>query len=114
MFGGDWLTPDGSGVWNYIHVMDLAEDHLAALQALLTGGNQLRRLNFGSGEGHSVLEVIEASGRGCGQPIPYVITERRSGDAAITVADPTEAKRQLGRQTRRNLDDMTSAKTAGH
>jgi UDP-glucose 4-epimerase len=88
------------------HVMDLAEGHLAALKSLLSGGDQLVQLNLGSGQGHSVLEVIEAFGRACGRAIPYVITQRRSGDAAITVADPTEAKQQLGWQTRRNLDDM--------
>ena len=106
VFGGDWPTADGSGVRDYIHVMDLAEGHLAALKALLSGGDQLLQLNLGSGQGHSVLEVIEAFGRACGHAIPYVITQRRSGDAAITVADPTEAKQQLGWQTRRNLDDM--------
>jgi UDP-glucose 4-epimerase len=106
VFGGDWPTPDGSGVRDYIHVMDLAEGHLAALKALLSGGDQLLQLNLGSGKGLSVLEVIKAFGRACGQAIPYVITERRSGDAAITVADPTEAKRQLNWQTRRNLNDI--------
>ena len=106
VFGGDWPTPDGSGVRDYIHVMDLAEGHLAALRALINGGDQLLQLNLGSGQGYSVLEVIKAFGHACGQAIPYVITERRSGDAAITVADPTEAKRKLGWQTRRNLDDI--------
>jgi UDP-glucose 4-epimerase len=106
VFGGDWPTPDGSGVRDYIHVMDLAEGHLAALKALLSGGDQLLQLNLGSGQGHSVLEVIEAFGRSCGHTIPYVITQRRSGDAAITVADPTEAKQRLGWQTRRNLNDI--------
>jgi UDP-glucose 4-epimerase len=106
VFGGDWPTPDGSGVRDYIHVMDLAEGHLAALTTLLAGGDQLLHLNLGSGQGHSVLEVIEAFGRACGQAIPHGITDRRSGDAAITVADPTDAKRQLGWQTRRNLDDI--------
>jgi nucleoside-diphosphate-sugar epimerase len=88
VFGGDWPTPDGSGVRDYIHVMDLAEGHLAALKASLSGGDQLLQLTFGSGQGHSVLEVIEAFGRACGHAIPYVITQRRSGDAAITVVDP--------------------------
>lgn len=106
VFGGDWPTPDGSGVRDYIHVMDLAEGHLAAMNTLLAGGDRLLHLNLGSGQGHSVLEVIDAFGRACGQPIPYVITDRRSGDAAISVADSTEAKRQLGRQTRRDLNDM--------
>ena len=106
VFGGDWPTPDGSCVRDYIHVMDLAEGHLAALRALLAGGDQLLQLNLGSGQGHSVLEVIAAFGRACGHPIPHVISERRSGDAAITVADPSAAARQLGWQTQRNLDDI--------
>ncbi|MBV2352042.1 UDP-glucose 4-epimerase GalE [Synechococcus sp. HK05] len=106
VFGGDWPTSDGSGVRDYIHVMDLAEGHLAALNTLLAGGDQLLQLNLGSGHGHSVLEVIEAFGRACGRSIPHQITQRRSGDAAITVADPSEAKRQLGWQTRRNLHDI--------
>ena len=106
VFGGDWPTPDGSGVRDYIHVVDLADGHLAALEALLAGGDQLLALNLGSGQGHSVLEVIDAFATACGQPIAYAITDRRSGDAAITVADPTEAKRQLGWQTRLNLNDI--------
>ena len=106
VFGGDWPTPDGSGVRDYIHVIDLAEGHLAALNSLLARGDQLLQLNLGSGRGHSVLEVIEAFSRACGHSIPYVITERRSGDAAITVADPSEAKRKLGWQTRRSLYEM--------
>jgi UDP-glucose 4-epimerase len=106
VFGADWPTPDGSGVRDYIHVMDLAEGHLAALTSLQAGGDRLLQLNLGSGQGHSVLELIEAYGRACGQAIPYLITERRCGDAGISVADPTEAKRQLGWQTKRNLIDI--------
>jgi len=106
VFGGDWPTPDGSGVRDYIHVMDLAEGHLAALNVLLAGGDQQLTLNLGSGEGHSVLDVIHAFETACGRPIPYGITNRRSGDAAITVADPSEAQRTLGWQTQRSLDDI--------
>jgi UDP-glucose 4-epimerase len=106
VFGGDWPTLDGSGVRDYIHVMDLAEGHLAALETLLAGGDQRLTLNLGSGQGHSVLEVVDAFATACGQAIPYVITDRRSGDAAITVADPTKAKRELGWQTRFNLNDI--------
>ena len=106
VFGGDWPTPDGSGVRDYIHVMDLAEGHLAALEVLLAGGDQQLTLNLGSGRGHSVLEVIRAFEAACGHPIPYGITGRRSGDAAITVADPSEAERQLGWRTRRTLHDI--------
>jgi UDP-glucose 4-epimerase len=106
VFGGDWPTPDGSGVRDYIHVMDLAEGHLAALNVLLAGGDQQLTLNLGSGQGHSVLEVVKAFEAACGHPIPYGITGRRSGDAAITVADPSEAQQQLGWQTRRTLHDI--------
>ena len=106
VFGGDWPTADGSGVRDYIHVMDLAEGHLAALEVLLAGEDQQLTLNLGSGQGHSVLEVIRAFEAACGHRIPYVITSRRSGDAAITVADPSEAQRQLGWQTRRTLKDI--------
>ena len=106
VFGGDWPTPNGSSVRDYIHVIDMAEGHLAALNSLLASGDQLLQLNLGSGRGHSVLEVIESFSRACGHSIPYVISERRSGDAAITVADPSEAKRQLGWQTRRSLHEM--------
>ena len=106
VFGNDFPTPDGTGVRDYIHVMDLAEGHLAALEVLLAGGDQQLTLNLGSGQGHSVLEVIKAFEAACGHRIPYVITSRRSGDAAITVADPSEAQRQLGWQTRRTLKDI--------
>ena len=106
VFGGDWPTPDGSGVRDYIHVMDLAEGHLAALEVLLAGGDQQLTLNLGSGRGHSVLEVIKAFEAACGQPIPYVITGRRSGDAASTVANPGHAKSLLGWQTRRTLQEI--------
>ena len=106
VFGDDWPTADGSGVRDYIHVMDLAEGHLAALNVLLAGGDQQLTLNIGSGQGHSVLEVIKAFAAACGHPIPYVVTGRRSGDAAITVADPSEAQRQLGWRTRLTLHDI--------
>ena len=106
VFGGDWPTTDGSGVRDYIHVMDLADGHLAALNALLNGNDQLLSVNLGSGQGHSVLEVIRTFERTSGRPVPFSITERRSGDAAITVADPSLAKQRLGWRTRRSLDDI--------
>jgi UDP-glucose 4-epimerase len=86
--------------------MDLAEGHLTALEVLLAGEDQQLTLNLGSGQGHSVLEVIRAFEAACGHRIPYVITSRRSGDAASTVADPSEAQRQLGWQTRRTLEEI--------
>ena len=106
VFGGDWPTPDGSGVRDYIHVMDLAEGHQAALEALLNAPPQQLTLNLGSGQGHSVLEVIHAFEAASGRDVPYAITNRRAGDAAITVADPKEAHRRLGWSCKRSLSDI--------
>ena len=106
VYGGDWPTPDGSGVRDYIHVMDLAEGHLAALQVLLSGGDQLLTLNLGSGRGHSVLEVIAAFQEASGRAIPHDVVERRAGDAAETVADPSLAAERLSWRTTRGLAEM--------
>ena len=106
IFGGDWSTPDGTCVRDYIHVMDLAEGHKAALDCLLTEAPQLLTLNLGSGRGISVLEVVNAFGQACGQSVPHTIVDRRPGDAAITVADPSQALRRLGWSTQRSLDDI--------
>ena len=106
VFGGDWPTPDGSGVRDYIHVMDLAEGHRTALEVLLAEAPQLLTLNLGSGQGHSVLEVASAFEAASGRSVPLQIVERRLGDAAITVADPTLAALRLGWRTTRTLDDM--------
>ena len=106
VFGGDWSTPDGTCVRDYIHVMDLAEGHRAALDCLLADSPQLLTLNLGSGQGISVLEVISAFAEACGKPIPHEIVNRRRGDAAITVADPSAALERLGWRTRRSLQDI--------
>jgi UDP-glucose 4-epimerase len=106
VYGGDWPTPDGSGVRDYIHVMDLAEGHKAALEVLLAESPQLLTLNLGSGQGHSVLEVAAAFETASGRPVPVKIVERRAGDAAITVADPSLAAQRLSWRTRRTLADM--------
>jgi len=106
VFGGNWPTPDGSGVRDYIHVMDLAEGHRAALEVLLAEDPQLLTLNLGSGQGHSVLEVASAFEAASGRPVPLQIVERRPGDAAITVADPSLAAQRLGWRTKRTLVDM--------
>ena len=103
VFGGDWPTPDGSGVRDYIHVMDLAEGHRAALEVLLRQEPQLLTLNLGSGQGHSVLEVVAAFEQASGRPVPFELVDRRPGDAAITVADPSLAAERLGWRTRRSL-----------
>jgi UDP-glucose 4-epimerase len=106
VFGSDWPTADGTGVRDYIHVMDLAEGHGAALATLLREPPQLLTLNLGSGTGHSVLEVIEAFAAASGRTVPYALVARRPGDAAITVADPSKARQRLNWQTQRSLEDM--------
>ena len=106
VFGGDWPTSDGTGVRDYIHVMDLAEGHRAALDCLLAEPAQLLTLNLGSGQGASVLEVIRAFERASGREVPYEIVARREGDAAATVADPALALERLGWRTQRSLDDI--------
>ena len=106
VFGNDWPTPDGTGVRDYIHVMDLAEGHLAAIQHLMEQGPQLLTVNLGSGQGHSVLEVVEAFEQASGRPVAYRLVERRLGDAATTVADPSMANRLLGWQTKRSLEEI--------
>lgn len=106
VFGGDWPTPDGSGIRDYIHVMDLAEGHRAALDVLLAEPPQLLSLNLGSGQGHSVLEVVRAFEIASGSFVPYTIVERREGDAASTVADPRLATARLSWRTRRSLEEM--------
>ena len=106
VFGGDWPTSDGTGVRDYIHVMDLAEGHHAALDCMLAESPQLLTLNLGSGQGASVLEVVHAFERASGRPVPYEVVARRDGDAAITVADPGLALQRLGWRTQRGLDDI--------
>jgi UDP-glucose 4-epimerase len=106
VFGGDWPTPDGTGVRDYIHVMDLAEGHRAALDVLLAEEPQLLCVNLGSGTGNSVLEVVTSFEAASGRAVPYQVVERRAGDAAITVADPSLAAERLGWRTRRGLADI--------
>jgi UDP-glucose 4-epimerase len=106
VFGGDWPTIDGSGVRDYIHVMDLADGHVAALESLFGPGDKLLTLNLGSGHGHSVLDVIQAFEVASGRPIPHTVVARRPGDVAITVADPSLATSTLGWRTSRSLEAM--------
>ena len=106
VFGDDWPTPDGTGVRDYIHVMDLAEGHREALHGLLKAEPQLLTLNLGSGQGASVLDVVKAMETASQRPIPYRIASRRPGDAAITVANPELAAEQLRWRTQRSLSDI--------
>jgi UDP-glucose 4-epimerase len=106
VFGADWPTPDGSGVRDYIHVMDLAEGHRAALHTLLAEPPQLLTLNLGSGQGHSVLELVKAFEAASGRAVPYRMVDRRPGDAASTVANPELAAQRLGWRTQRSLNEI--------
>ena len=106
VFGSDWPTADGTGVRDYIHVMDLAEGHLAAVQHLMEKGPQLLTLNLGSGQGHTVLNVIKAFEEVSGRVVAHRLVDRRAGDAATTVADPSLANRVLGWCTKRSLEEI--------
>lgn len=105
VFGDDYDTPDGTGVRDYIHVMDLAEAHLAAL-ALTGVGPGVHAINVGTGRGYSVLEMIRAFEAASGKSVPFQVTARRPGDIATSLADPTRAHDQLNWQATRDLEDM--------
>jgi len=105
VFGNDYPTPDGTGVRDYIHVMDLSDAHVKAVQKIDNLPNVVA-LNLGTGRGYSVLEMVEAFEKGSGKPIPYEIVERRPGDIAECWADPSLANQLLGWKTKRDLDDM--------
>jgi UDP-glucose 4-epimerase len=105
VFGGDYDTPDGTGVRDYIHVMDLAEGHVAALRHLLAGGESLT-VNLGTGQGYSVLDVVKAFEAASGRQVPYQVVGRRPGDVAACYADPTRARGLLGWSASRGLPEM--------
>ena len=105
VFGNDYPTPDGTGVRDYIHVMDLAEGHVAALDHLQREGG-LQTFNLGTGCGYSVLDMVCAFERASGRAVPYKIAARRPGDIAACYADPTLATQTLGWRAKRNLDAM--------
>lgn len=105
VFGDDYDTPDGTGVRDYIHVVDLALGHIAALDHLPKGCDVY---NLGTGNGASVLEIIEAARKVSGSEIPYEISERRPGDIATSLADPTKAQTELDWRADRGLELMLS------
>lgn len=105
IFGGDYPTADGTGVRDYIHIMDLAHGHLAALE-YLARQNGLVTVNLGTGQGYSVLEMVKAYEKACGKKVLYRIVERRSGDVAQSFSDPSAALRLLGWEAKLGLDDM--------
>ncbi len=105
IFGGDWPTVDGTGVRDFIHVMDLAEGHVAALRHLL-GHEGMFTVNLGTGQGYSVLQMVHAFGKSIGRDLPYEIVARRPGDIAECWADPSAAKALLGWSAKRGLDTI--------
>ena len=105
VFGGDYPTPDGTGVRDYIHVVDLALGHLRALEKLVDTPGVLT-CNLGTGRGYSVLDMVRAFEAACGRTIPYRIVDRRSGDIAQCYADPSLARQELGWQATRDLGEM--------
>lgn len=109
VWGQDYPTPDGTGVRDYLHVMDLADGHLAALQHLPQQARACEVFNLGTGQGTSVLQMIQAFERAAGRAVPYRISARRPGDVAACWADPGKAQRELGWRARRSLDDMCAS-----
>lgn len=105
VFGGDYATPDGTGVRDYIHVVDLAVGHVAAVQRLAERPGVLT-VNLGTGRGYSVIEVVRAFEQASGRPVPYEIVARRPGDVAQCYAEPTLAEQELGWRATRGIDEM--------
>ena len=105
VYGNDYPTPDGTGVRDYIHVVDLAKGHVAAIKKLQTNCG-LFICNLGTGHGYSVLDVIKAFSKACGKELPYVIDPRRPGDIAECWADPAKAEKELGWKAQFGIDEM--------
>jgi len=105
VFGNDYPTPDGTGVRDYIHVVDLAKGHVKAL-GVMASSSKVLTVNLGTGRGYSVLEVINSFSKASGRPIPYEIVGRRAGDVSMCCADPGLAKKRLGWSAKYGLDEM--------
>lgn len=105
VFGDDYNTPDGTGVRDYIHVVDLANGHLKALEKLESNPG-LVTYNLGTGNGYSVLDLVKAFSKASGKEIPYKIVDRRPGDIAMCYADPAKAKKELGWEAKYGVDEM--------
>lgn len=108
VFGNDYDTPDGTGVRDYIHVVDLARGHVCALQKIVEGVG-CKVYNLGTGNGYSVLDVVKAFEKACGHKIPYVIKPRREGDIATCYSKPDLAQKELGWKAEYDLDDMCAS-----
>ena len=105
VYGGDYPTADGTGVRDYIHVCDVADGHIRAVECL-DGISGAVPINLGTGRGYSVLEVVAAFERAAGRKVPYRIVARRPGDVPSCYADTRKARERLGWQAKRGLDDM--------
>lgn len=106
VFGNDYNTPDGTGVRDYIHVVDLAKGHIKALEKIDKEEKGLYIYNLGTGTGYSVLDMVKAFENTTGRKVPYKITSRRPGDIATCYADPKKAKEELGWEATKTLEDM--------
>ena len=106
VFGNDYNTPDGTGVRDYIHVVDLAKGHVKALEKFKEDQKDVLIYNLGTGHGYSVLQVIAAFGKACGKELPYEIKPRRAGDIATCYCDPTKAKKELGWTAQYGIEEM--------
>ncbi len=106
VFGNDYNTPDGTGVRDYIHVVDLAKGHVAALEKLDKEQNGIYIYNLGTGTGYSVLDMVKAFEKSTGKKVPYKIAPRRQGDIATCYAEPKKAKEELGWTATKTLEDM--------
>jgi len=107
IYGGDYPTIDGTGVRDYLHVVDLALGHVAALANLMEHSTPRETIvNLGTGNGHSVLEVVKRFEAASGRPVPYEIVARRPGDVATCYADASRARKLLGWEARRRLEQM--------
>ena len=107
VFGDDYDTSDGTGVRDYIHVVDLAKGHVAAIDKVKKSGVYV--YNLGTGKGSSVMEVLHAFERACGKKLPYAVKPRRAWDLPAYYGDPSKAKRELGWEAKLNLDDMCAS-----
>jgi UDP-glucose 4-epimerase len=105
IYGGDWPTPDGTGIRDYLHVQDLAEGHVAALKYLAKSHGSVT-LNLGAGRVHSVMEVVKAFEAACGRKIAKTMAPRRPGDVAAYYADPARAEKLLKWRATRGLDEI--------
>ncbi len=105
VFGDDYNTPDGTGVRDYIHVMDLAAGHLKALEKLSSKPGVVI-YNLGTGKGYSVIDIIKSFSKASGKDIPYVVGPRRAGDIATCYAEPSFAEKELGWKAEKNIEDM--------